>query len=397
MLRKNRLFTPGPTPLLPAAQTAMASFTAHHRTADFRVLYQRALADMKEFVGTQNDVLVLACSGTGVMEASVSNLTSPGDKVLVLTAGKFGERWTGLVKAFGCKVEVLSATYGETFSLDEIRGKLTPGVRAVFVQATESSTGVRHDVRGIAKIVRASGDGTLLVVDAITGLGTTHLDVDGWGVDFIIGGSQKALMMPPGLAYCAVSERAWKRMDSTTSPRFYFDLRKERKSAAKGESAYTPPTSLFAALGAALEFIRDMGNGDLAKGREALVANAELCAEMTRAGVQALGLKLFAASPGAALTAITSPDGIDSGKIIKEFRETFDAVLANGQGEMKGQLFRIAHIGYYDYLDTIGILAALEHVLARVTGKPVEYGAAVRAAQQVYARALPGKQQLVGA
>ena len=397
MLHKNRLFTPGPTPLLPAAQQAMASFTAHHRTADFRALFQRVLADMKEFVGTQNDVLVLACSGTGAMEASVSNLTSPGDKVLVLTAGTFGERWTGLAKAFGCSVDVLSAPYGETFSLSEIRARLTPEVRAVFVQATESSTGVRHDVQGIAKLVRANGDDTLLAVDAITGLGTTHLDVDGWGVDVIIGGSQKALMIPPGLAYCAVSERAWQRMESTKSPRFYFDLRKERKAAAKGESAYTPPTSLFAALGAALEFIRGMGDGDLRKGREALVDNAEQCAEMTRAGVQALGLKLFAASPAAALTAIRSPQGIDSGKLIKEFRESFDAVVANGQGEMKGQLFRIAHIGYYDYLDTIGILGALEHVLARCTGKSIDYGASVRAAQEVYARALSPKQQAVEA
>ncbi|MFZ1007851.1 MAG: alanine--glyoxylate aminotransferase family protein [Candidatus Sulfotelmatobacter sp.] len=397
MLRKNRLFTPGPTPLLPAAQTAMASFTAHHRTADFRALFQRVLADMKEFIGTENDVLVLSCSGTGVMEASVSNLTSPGDKVLVLTAGKFGERWTGLAKAFGCNVEVLSVPYGDTFSLNDIRAKVTPDVRAVFVQAAESSTGARHDVEGIAKIVRASGGDALLIVDAITGLGTTHLNVDGWGVDVIVGGSQKALMMPPGLAYCAVSERAWKRMETTTSPRYYFDLRKERKSAAKGESAYTPATSLFAALGAALEFVRGMGNGDLAKGREALVDNAELCAEMTRAGVQALGLKLYAASPAAALTAVSSPGGIDSGKIVKEFRESFDAVVANGQAEMKGQIFRIAHIGYYDYLDTIGILAALEHVLARCTGKAVQYGAAVRAAQEVYARALSDKPQLVKA
>jgi aspartate aminotransferase-like enzyme len=397
MLHKNRLFTPGPTPLLPAAQTAMAAFTAHHRTADFKALFQRVLADMKDFIGTKNDVLVLASSGTGVMEASVSNLTSPGDKVLVLTAGKFGERWTGLAKAFGCNVDVLSAPYGETFSLDDIRSRVTPEVRAMFVQATESSTGARHDIEGIAKIVRERGDNALLVVDAITGLGTTHLDVDGWGVDFIIGGSQKALMMPPGLAYCAVSERAWKRMDSTTSPRFYFDLRKERKSAAKGETAYTPATSLFAALGAALEFIRRMGDGNLAKGREVLVDNAELCAEMTRAGVKALGLNLYAASPAAALTAIISPDGIDSGKIVKEFRESFDAVVANGQGEMKGKLFRIAHIGYYDYLDTIGILGALEHVLAHVTGKSVDYGAAVRAAQQVYARAMSERRQLVGA
>ncbi len=386
MLHKNRLFTPGPTPLLPAAQTAMASFTAHHRTADFRALFQQVLADMKEFVGTKNDVLVLACSGTGVMEASVSNLTSPGDKVLVLTAGKFGERWTGLAKAFGCNVDVLSVPYGETFSLEAIRPRVTSDVRAVFVQATESSTGARHDVEAIAKIVRAHGDGTLLVVDAITGLGTTHLNVDSWGVDVIIGGSQKALMMPPGLAYCAVSERAWKRMETTTSPRYYFDLRKERKSAAKGESAYTPATSLFAALGAALTFVRGMGSGNLVKGREELVHNAEICAEMTRAGAKALGLKLYASSPAAALTAICAPDGVDSSKIVKEFRESFDAVVANGQGEMKGKLFRIAHIGYYDYLDTIGILGALEHVLARVIDRSVEYGAAVRAAQEVYAR-----------
>jgi len=388
MLLKNRLFTPGPTPLLPAAQTAMASFTMHHRTADFRALYTRVLADMKEFIGTNNDVLVLACSGTGVMEGSVSNLTSPGDKVLVLTAGKFGERWRDLTKAFGCNVEVISVPYGETFSLDQIRQKLSPDVRAVYVQATESSTGARHDIKGIARLVRDSGSDTLLVVDAITGLGTTHFDVDGWGIDVIIGGSQKALMIPPGLAYCAIGERAWKRMETAKNPRYYFDFRKERKAAAKGESSYTPATSLFAALGAALDFIRQMGEGDLVAGRKALIDNAELAAEMTRAGVKALGLKLFTSAPGAALTAIDPPAGVDSSAIVKAFRESFSAVVANGQGDMKGKLFRIAHIGYYDYLDTVGILAALEHVLASVTGKSVQYGASVRAAQEVFARSL---------
>jgi aspartate aminotransferase-like enzyme len=359
----------------------------HHRTADFRALFSRVLSDMKEFIGTKNDVVVLASSGTGVMEGSVSNLTSPGDKVLVLTAGKFGERWRDLAKAFGCTVELVSAPYGETFPQEDIRAKLTADVRAVYVQATESSTGARHDIEGIARIARQAGDDTLLVVDAITGLGTTRFDVDGWGIDVIIGGSQKALMIPPGLAYCAISERAWKRMEPAASPRYYFDFRKERKAAAKGESAYTPATSLFAALGAALDFIRDLGDGDLAAGRAALVDNAELAAEMTRAGAQALGLKLFAvSSPAAALTAIESPAGIDSGAIVKEFRERFSAIVANGQGEMKGKLFRIAHLGYYDYLDTIGILAALEHVLATVTGKPVKYGSAVTAAQEVYAR-----------
>jgi aspartate aminotransferase-like enzyme len=397
MLLKNRLFTPGPTPLLPAAQTAMAAFSLHHRTADFRALFTRVLSDMKEFIGTKNDVLVLASSGTGVMEGSVSNLTSPGDKVLVLTAGKFGERWRDLTKAFGCNVEVISAPYGQTFSLDEVKSKLTPDIKAVYLQATESSTGARHDVQGVAKLVRGLDD-TLLVVDAITGLGTTHFDVDGWGMDVIIGGSQKALMIPPGLAYCAISERAWKRMETAKSPRYYFDFRKERKSAAKGESAFTPATSLFAALGAALDFIRQMGNGDVAAGREALVDNAELAAEMTRAGAKALGLKLFAApAPAAALTAIESPAGLDSSAMVKEFRDRFSAVVANGQGEMKGKMIRIAHIGYYDFIDTVGILAALEHVLTTVTGKPVDYGAAVRAAQEVYARNLAEKRQPMGA
>jgi aspartate aminotransferase-like enzyme len=354
MLKKNRLFTPGPTPLLPAAQTAMASYGAHHRTADFRALFTRVLGDVKEFIGTNNEVLVLSSSGTGFMEASVSNLTSPGDRVLVLTAGKFGERWTSLGNAFGCIVEIVSAPYGETFSLDEVRRKLTPEIRCVYVQATESSTGARHDVEAIAKLVRALPD-TLLVVDAITGLGTTRLDPDAWGIDVIIGGSQKALMIPPGLAYGAVSERAWQRMEIANSPRYYFDLRKERKSAAKAETAYTPATSLFAGLAAALDYVRGIGDGSLAAGRDELIVNAELCAAMTRAGVEALGLKLFApSSPAAALTAVAAPEGADSTAICKRFREQFGAVVANGQAEMKGQLFRIAHIGYYDYLDTVG-------------------------------------------
>ncbi|MBV8477845.1 MAG: alanine--glyoxylate aminotransferase family protein, partial [Acidobacteria bacterium] len=242
MLRKNRLFTPGPTPLLPAAQTAMASFGLHHRTAEFRALLTRTLADLKEFIGTNHDVILLASSGTGAMEASVTNLTSPGDKVLVLTAGKFGERWRDLAIAYRSTLEVVTAPYGETFSLKEVGQKLTPDIRCVYVQATESSTGARHDIEGIAKLVRTRGEDSLLVVDAITGLGTTHLDIDHWGVDVIIGGSQKALMVPPGLAYLAISERAWQRMEATRSPRYYFDLRKERKAAAKGESAFTPAT-----------------------------------------------------------------------------------------------------------------------------------------------------------
>jgi len=244
---------------------------------------------------------------------------------------------------------------------------------------------VRHDVAGVAKLVRDSGNDTLLVVDAITGLGTTRFDVDGWGIDVIIGGSQKAVMIPPGLAYCAVSDRAWQRMESAKNPRYYFDLRKERKNGAKGESSYTPSTALVAALAAALDYVREQGGGDLAAGSKLLVDNAETAAAMTRAAADALGLKLFSRqSPGAALTAIASPDGVDSSDIVKAFRQQFGAVVANGQGEMKGQLFRIAHLGYYDYLDTIAAIGALEQVLLQIGGR-VELGAGLRAAQQVYA------------
>ena len=383
MIRKGRLFTPGPTQLLPAAQLAMAAATMHHRTAEFRALYTRVLADLKTFVGTKNDVVLFTASGTGAMEAAVANLTSPGDPVLVVTAGKFGERWEGLAKAYGCELETVRAPYGETVTPAQVREKLKPGHKALYIQATESSTGVRHDVEGIARLLR--GTETLLVVDAITGLGTTHFDADGWGIDMLIGGSQKAVMIPPGLAYCSVSDRAWQRMETTKNPRYYFDLRKERKNGAKGESSYTPSTALVAALAAALDYIREQGSGDLAAGRKLLVDNAETAAAMTRAAAKALGLTLFStSSPGAALTAIASPKGVDSSDIVKAFRNRFGAIIANGQGEMKGQLFRIAHLGYYDYLDTIAAIGALEHVLAEM-GRPVELGAGLRAAQQVYA------------
>jgi aspartate aminotransferase-like enzyme len=400
MLRKNRLFTPGPTPLLPAAQSAMAAANIHHRTADFKALFAKTLADLKTFIGTKNDVVLLACSGTGAMESSVANLTRAGDKVLVLTAGKFGERWRELAKAYGCQVDEIGAPYGQTFPLEAFRQKLGRdggGCRCVYVQATESSTGVRHDVEGVANVVRevnAHGGDVLLVIDAITGLGTTFFDVDGWGIDVIIGGSQKALMIPPGLAYLAVSDRAWKRMEQPHSPAYYFDLRKERKSAAKGESAYTPAIALIAAMAAALEFIARNAGGDLAAGRDALIHNAQVAAAMTRAAAQALGLKLYASSPADALTAIVPPNQIDSGVLVKEFRERYDAVVANGQGEMKGKLFRIAHLGYYDYLDTIGIIGALEQVLAKVTSPvDVELGAGLRAAQEVYAKAATSTKQ----
>jgi aspartate aminotransferase-like enzyme len=387
MIRKTRLFTPGPTPLLPAAQFAMAAADIHHRTPEFRALFLRVLGQLKEFVGTSNDVIVLSSSGTGAMEASVSNLTSPGDRVLVLSAGKFGERWSALAKAFGCEVDLVSEPYGETFDLAKVKAALKPETRAVFMQANETSTGVRHDVEGVAKLLKESGSEGLLVVDAITGLGTQKIDMDAWGVDVVIGGSQKAVMIPPGLAYLAVSQRAWDRMETSRNPRYYFDLRKERKNAKAGESAYTPAVALIAALGAALDWIAAQADGDLAKGREKLVDNAELIAAMTRAAVTAMGFKLFnASSPGSAATAVYAPEGIDSGAFVKELKSRFAAVITNGQGEMKGQIFRIAHLGFFDYLDTIALIGALEHVVIKAAPQlNVQLGTGLIAAQKVYA------------
>jgi aspartate aminotransferase-like enzyme len=390
MIQKTRLFTPGPTPLLPAAQFAMAAADIHHRTPEFRALFQKVLAQLKVFVGTKNDVLVLSSSGTGAMEASVSNLTSPGDRVLVLSAGKFGERWTGLAKAFGLETDVVSVPYGQTFDLAEVKKALKPEHKAVFMQASETSTAVSHDVEAIAKLVK--GTETLLIVDGITGLGTQTFDVDGWGIDVLIGGSQKALMISPGLSYLSVSEKAWAAMEKSKNPRYYFDLRKERKNAAKGESAYTPAVALIAAMGAALDYIAGQADGDLEKGRIALINNAQVNAAATRAGLVALGFTLFApTSPSSAATAVSVPEGVDSGTVVKALKSRFKLVITNGQGEMQGKIFRVAHLGFFDYLDTVALLGAMEHIAKDTLKFPVVYGQAVAAAQQVYAEASNSK------
>jgi aspartate aminotransferase-like enzyme len=392
MFRKTRLFTPGPTPLLPAAQFAMAAADIHHRTAEFRALYTRVLAQLKEFVGTQNDVLLLAASGTGAMEAAVSNLTSPGDRVLVLSAGKFGERWVALAKAFGCNVDLVSVPYGQTFDLEQIKATLHPDTKAVYLQATETSTAIRHDVRAIAALLKEANSPALFIVDAITGLGTTHFDVDAWGIDILIGGSQKAVMIPPGLAYLSVSDKAWAAMETSKNPRYYFDLRKERKSAKAGESAYTPSVALIAGLGAALDYIAGQAGGNLPEGRIALIENAETCAAMTRAGLVALGFTLFApTAPAAAATAVSVPEGLDSGTVVKELKAKFGAVITNGQGDMKGKIFRIAHLGFFDYMDTIALLGALEFIARDTLKLPVKLGQGLAAAQEVFATRKPNQ------
>ncbi len=299
---------------------------------------------------------------------------------MIATAGKFGERWVELAKAFGIQADVVEKPYGQTIPISEMKDKLgsaTP-YRAVFIQATESSTGVRHDVQALGALVKDRPD-CCFVVDAITGLGTTELHPDEWGIDIMIGGSQKATMIPPGLAFASVSEKAWKMMETSKLPRYYFNFAKERKSLAKGESSYTPATSLIVALHVALEYIKKIG-------RENLIGNAALHSEATREAATALGLTLFAASnPADALTAINSPAGIESGKIVKEMRTRFGAILSDGQGSMKGSMFRLAHLGYYDFMDLLAVIGGLEIALTKV-GHKVELGSGVRAAQNVYLR-----------
>jgi aspartate aminotransferase-like enzyme len=377
-IKKQRLLTPGPTPLYPPALHAMMASDLHHRTEDFRKVYQAALADLKEVMGTKNTIVPLVSSGSGAMEASVSNLFSRGDHVLVCSAGKFGERWAGIAKAFGLNVTLLEEPYGSYVHPRRVEQalKANADVKGVFVQASESSTGAAHDVKSMGAAVAQTG--AIFVVDAITGLGTMPLDIDNWGLDVVVGGSQKAFMIPPGLAFLSVSDKAWKRAETSDLPHYYFDLRKEANNAASGESSWTPATSLILALAEALKYIKSIG-------MDKLVDNAQQLAAATRSAANALGLELFVKeSPGAAVTAICPPPGMDSGIIVKGFRERFGSIIANGQGSMKGRIFRVAHLGYFDYSDLFGVIAGLELILA-ANGVDVKLGSGVAAVQEYYA------------
>jgi len=375
---KQRLFTPGPTQLLPQVQTAMAEPILHHRTDEFRKIFSEVLEGLRYLYDTESDVLLFASSGSGAMEGAVVNMLSPGDQALIVSAGKFGERWVQLCKAYDINTEVISVPYGQSVEPEQVRNSLEKraDTKAVLVQYTESSTGARHDVRALGEIVHQYPK-TALVVDAITGLGVMEMPVDRWHLDVVIGGSQKALMIPPGLSFASVSSKAWSLIEGTRSRKFYFDFQKERKNNAKGESSYTPAITLIVALRESLRYIRQLG-------RENLIQNAGLLAQATRSAVGALALKLFAAeSPSDALTAICPPEGVDSGTIIREFKKNFGSIVANGQGELKGKLFRIAHLGYYDFTDTLAIIACLEIILRKLN-VAVELGSGVKAAQEVY-------------
>jgi aspartate aminotransferase-like enzyme len=377
---KERLFTPGPTPLLMDAQARAMISNFNHRTEEFRQLLRETVENLRYYFGTRNDVLIFASSGTGAMEGAISNLLSPGDRVLVGTAGKFGERWLMLAESFGIQAVKVESPYGRCVNMAEMKQQLEAHgpFKAVFIQATETSTGVSHDVKTLGEMVRAYPN-TCLVVDAITGLGTTDLRPDEWGLDVVIGGSQKATMIPAGLSFVSVSDKAWKMIEKSKLPRYYFDFVKERKNLAKGESSYTPAITLVVSLHAALNYIRQIG-------RDNLIANAAMLAEATREAVKAMSLRLFAScSPANAVTAVCAPDGMDSGALIKEMRSRFGAIVSNGQGSMKGKIFRIAHLGYYDACDLFASLAVLEITLLKL-GQKVELGSGVRAAQEVYLR-----------
>jgi len=335
--------------------------------------------------GTSNDVLALVASGTGAMEASVTNLFSPGDRVVVCSAGKFGERWAEIAKAYGLDALVLQADYGDTVGAERVAAALQadPRIRGVFVQASETSTGAAHDVRAMGEAIRKTD--AIFVVDAITGLGTMPLNIDGWGLDVVIGGSQKAFMIPPGMAVLSISPKAWAFADTAKLPRYYFNLKKERKNAASGESSWTPATSLLLAMAEALKYIKSIG-------MDKLVDNAQMLAKATRAAATELGLELFSPkSPSSSVTAIKAPKGMDSGVIVKEFRKRFGSVIANGQGSMKGQIFRIAHLGYFNFADLFAMVAELEIILA-ANGVPVKFGTGVAAVQNVYADAAVAKE-----
>ena len=384
-IKKQRLLTAGPTPLHPKALQAMMGSDIHHRTEDFRKLYRKVLASLKTVFGTSGDVLTLVCSGTGALEASVTNFLSPGDRVIVCSAGKFGERWIDLARTFGLDPIVLSAPYGECVAPGRVEQALRdyPNTKAVMVQASETSTGATHDVRSMGEIVKRTE--ALFLVDAITALGTMPLDIDGWGLDICVGGSQKAFMIPPGMAFLSVSQKAWAASQHSTLPKLYFNLKKELKSARNGESTWTPNTSLIIALNESLDYILELG-------MDKLIENAQMLALATRNAVTELGLELFSPTcPASSVTAVRAPPGMNSSVIVKDFRDRFGSIINNGQGEMKGQIFRIAHLGYFDFADLFAVIAELEIILAS-HGFPVTFGRGVAAVQNVYVEAALAKE-----
>lgn len=374
---KRYLLAPGPTPVPPEVLLAMARPMIHHRAPEFDKLFAEVRDGLKWLFQTRNDVLMLAASGTGGMEGSVSNFLTPGDKALTINGGKFGERWTKLCKTFGAQVTEIKVEWGHAVNPQMVADALKkdPGIKAVYVQASETSTGVAHDVKTLAQIVRAHGD-TILVVDAITALGVFDLKVDDWGIDVVITGSQKALMLPPGLAFVSVSEKAWQVAEKAKNAAFYFNFKKERENQQKNQTAFTPAVSLIIGLQEVLKMLKAEGL-DAVFGRQAAMAHA------MREGIKAAGLALFPKeSPSDALTAISAPDGIDGQAVYKNLRVQYGITAAGGQDHLKGKIFRVSHMGYMDRFDVITAVAAIEMVLKGL-GHPIKLGSGVAKAQEL--------------
>ena len=379
---KNYLIAPGPTPVPPRVLLAMAQPIVHHRTPQFSKIFADAKLALKTVFQTEQDVLMLAASGTGAMEGSVSNLFSPGEEVLVVNGGKFGERWTKIATTYGLKVTELKVEWGRSARIEDVRRLLDerPAIRGVFIQASETSTGALHPTEEIARLTRQRD--TLLIVDGITAVGVFDMPMDRWGIDVLLTGSQKALMLPPGLAFVALGERAWHRTKEAKLPRFYFDFARERDNHDKDTTAWTPAISLVTGLRESLAMI-------LEEGLPNVFARHARMAAATRAAAAALGLTLVAPdAPSPALTAMYVPAGVDGGKLVAYLRDRMGVTFMGGQDQLKGKIVRIGHLGYTGTFDIVTAIAALEMAL-RHCGHDVVLGRGVGAAQALLMAGLP--------
>lgn len=369
-----RLFTPGPVEIPVRILRALSQVPPHHRTDAFRAVVKGVSADLKWLHRTEGEVLMLAASGTGAMEACVVNLLAPKDRALVVVGGKFGERWANLCKAYGVAHEAIDVPWGHAVDPDEVARRLDadPAIAVVFATQSETSTATLHDVKALAAVTRARG--RRLVVDAITGVGVHPLEQDAWGVDVVVTGSQKGLMCPPGIATVSLAPWALDAIEGERLPRFYWDLRKARKNLPAGETAFTPAVSLTYAVGEALAMMKEEGL-DAVHRRHAKLAAA------TQAGARALGFTLFSKSPAHGVTAIVPPEGVDAGAAVKRLREVHGITVAGGQDHMKGRMLRIGHMGSYDLSDIYVVLGALEECV-NAAGRPA--GGAVEAARRAW-------------
>jgi aspartate aminotransferase-like enzyme len=376
-VEKRYLMTPGPTPAPPEVLAAIAQPVIHHRGPDYKKLYAECLARLREVFRTESEVLLFGSSGTGAMESAVANLCSPGEPVLVVSAGYFGERWAALARAYGAEVDHLRYAWGEIPSSDDVASRLRErSATTVFLTQSETSTGVVSDLQPLAAAAREAG--ALSIVDAISSLGAVPLETDGWGIDAVAAGAQKALMTPPGLAMVSASEAAWKKSATAGSPRFYFDWEITRKGQSTLDAPVTPPVSLVAGLNVALGII-------LEQGLEAAFERHVRLGRACREGVKAMGLELFSPDEdsSAVVTAVRAPEGVDSDELVLLLRDRHGVTLAPGQGELKGRIFRIGHIGYYDVFDITTALAAVELALVEL-GADVERGIAVTRALEAF-------------